>query len=89
MGRLKRLQIQKKWVWVQPGHISFVEIDLEIISTASFPLSLSQEGLFVSYRQKYMHLVRVNCLGGLSLPKNSVSRLTDWLDMILIDHNRS
>ena len=31
-----------------------------------------------------MHLVLVNRLGGLSLPMNSMSRLSDWLDMTLI-----
>ena len=30
-----------------------------------------------------MHEVLVNCLGGLSLPRKSVVRLTDHVDMIL------
>ena len=36
----------------------------------------------VSYWQKYVHEVLVNRLGGLSLPKKRMVRLTDRLDMI-------
>ena len=36
----------------------------------------------VSYWRQYGHLVLVNRLG--SLPRNSMDRLTDWLDMTLI-----
>ena len=38
---------------------------------------------FVSYRQKYVHEVLVNRLGGLSLPRKSVVRLTDRPNMTL------
>ena len=37
----------------------------------------------VSYWRKYVHEVLVNRLGGLSLPRKSVVRLTDWPDMTL------
>ena len=37
----------------------------------------------VSYWQKYVHEVPVNRLGGLSLPRKSVVRLTDRPDMTL------
>ena len=37
----------------------------------------------VSYWRKYMHEVLVNRLGGLSLPRKSVVRLTDRPDMTL------
>ena len=37
----------------------------------------------VSYWRKYVHEVLVNRLGGLSLPKKSVGRLTDRPDMTL------
>ena len=37
----------------------------------------------VSYWQKYVHEVLVNCLGGLSLPRKSVVRLTDHPNMTL------
>ena len=37
----------------------------------------------VSYWQKYVHEVLVNRLGGLRLPRKSVVRLTDHLDMTL------
>ena len=32
----------------------------------------------------YVHLVLAGCLGGLSLSRNSVSRLTDWLTVTII-----
>ena len=38
----------------------------------------------VSYWRKYVHEVPVNRLGGLSLPRKSVVRLTDRPDMTLI-----
>ena len=34
-----------------------------------------------------MHLVLVNCLGGLDLPRNSKVRLTDCPDMTMAVHN--
>ena len=37
----------------------------------------------VSYWRKYVHKVLINRLGGLSLPKKSVVRLTDRPDMTL------
>ena len=37
----------------------------------------------VSYWQKYVHEVVVNHLGGLSLPRKSVVRLTDCPNMII------
>ena len=37
----------------------------------------------VSYWRKYLHEVLVNCLGGLSLPRKNVVRLTDRPDMTL------
>ena len=41
-----------------------------------FPSADSRRGL-VSYWQKYLHLVLVDLLGGLSLPRNSMIRLID------------
>ena len=38
----------------------------------------------VSYWRKYVHLLPVNPLGGLSLPRNSVVRLTDSPAMTLV-----
>ena len=35
----------------------------------------------VNYWLNYMHLVMYDCLGGLSMPRNSVVRLTDHPDM--------
>ena len=40
----------------------------------------------VSYWRKYVHEVLVNGLGGLSLPRKSVVRLTDRPDMTLDDY---
>ena len=37
----------------------------------------------VSYWRKYVHEVLVNRLGGLSLPRKSVVRLTDRLEMTI------
>lgn len=47
-----------------PSHIAFMETDLEILS--------EPRKTFVS--NGFAHLVLVNKLGGLSLPKNSVNR---------------
>ena len=38
--------------------------------------SADSNGAVVSYWRKYVHEVLVNCLGGLSLPRKSVVRLT-------------
>ena len=41
---------------------------------------------FVSYWRKYVQEVLVNRLGGLSLPRLSVARLTDHPDMTIDDY---
>ena len=46
------------------------------------PSALSRRAV-VSYWRKYVHEVLVNRLGGLSLPRKSVVRLTDRSDMTL------
>ena len=46
------------------------------------PSSFSRRAV-VSYWRKYVHKVLVNRLGGLSLPRKSVVRLTDRPDMTL------
>ena len=38
---------------------------------------------YFAYSRKYVHEVLVNHLGGLSLPRKSVDRLTDRPDMTL------
>ena len=45
--------------------------------------SADSGGAFVSYWRKYVQEVLVNRLGGLSLPRKSVVRLTDCRDMTL------
>ena len=47
-----------------------------------FPSTLSRRAV-ISYWRKYVHEVLVNRLGGLSLSRKSVIRLTDRLDMTL------
>ena len=62
-----------------------------IPSTATFvsPFTGSRRTV-VNYWQKYVHLVLVNHLGGLSLPRNSVVKLTDHPDMtIAVYHGQS
>ena len=43
--------------------------------------SADSRGAVVSYWRKYVHEVLLNRLGGLSLPRKSVARLTDRPDM--------
>ena len=45
------------------------------------PSAFSRRATVVSYWRKYVHEVLVNRLGGLSLPRKSVVRLTDRPDM--------
>ena len=56
-----------------------------VASQATYFLSSSPDSrrAVASYWQKYVHKVLVNCLGGLSLPRKSVVRLTDPPDMTL------
>ena len=48
-----------------------------------FSFHFFKKGSVVSYWRKYVHEVLVNRLGGLSLPRKSVVRLTDHPDMTL------
>ena len=70
-------------LYPRSSHISFVEIGHEIISMAILSLLLSDSSrAVVSYWGEVLALiVLVYCLG--SLPRNSVDRLTDPLDMTL------
>ena len=49
----------------------------------SFLLPLIQEGQLLVTGEKYVHIVLVNRLGGLSMPRKSVVRLTDHPDMTI------
>ena len=53
-----------------------------MIDTFVSPSAFSRRAV-VSYWRKYVHEVLVNRLGGLSLPRKSVVRLTDRPDMTL------
>ena len=56
--------------------------NIYIILTFVSPSAFSRRAV-VSYWRKYVHEVLVNRLGGLSLPRKSVVRLTDRPDMTL------
>ena len=64
------LQIQESWAWIPAWHITFVEIDHEIISVVILPLPLIQEGHLSVTRE-------------LSLPKKKCEYVNVWLDMTL------
>ena len=55
---------------------------MHIYTNTTYPSAFSRRAV-VSYWQKYVHEVLVNRLGGLSLPRKSVVRLTDRPDMTL------
>ena len=59
-----------------------MEIDHEIISTAIHLLSADSRRVVVSYMQKYVQEVLVNCLVKLAQEKNVV-RLTDHSDITI------
>ena len=65
-------------IWLIIPHLSLLL--LPIWSTA---YHAGSRGAVVSYWRKYMQEVLVNPLGGLSLPRKSVVRLTDCPDMTL------
>ena len=63
---------------------------VNLLSSYTFvsPSAFSRRAV-VSYWRKYVHEVLVNRLGGLSLPRKSVVRLTDRPDMTLdVDRGR-
>ena len=51
--------------------------------TTYFRFFFRSRGVVVSYWRKYVHEVLVNHLGGLSLPRKSVVRLTDRPDVTI------
>ena len=72
-------------------NIEVARINIFIIGLVRYPvwqhtfvsLSAFSRRAVVSYWRKYVHKVLVNRLGGLSLPRKSVVRLTDRPDMTL------
>ena len=68
----------------QFGHITLSEIDHKIILRQCSPSTDSSRTVVSYWRKHTVHLVLVNRLGGLCLPRNSVDRLTDWLGMTLM-----
>ena len=67
----RKPEVQESWVRYPVWQHTFV-----------FPFAFSRRAV-VSYWRKYVHEVLVNRLGGLSLPRKSVVRLTDRPDMTL------
>ena len=63
-------------------HIHGLDKDSQLQHTFVSPSAFSRRAV-VSYWRKYVHEVLVNRLGGLSLPRKSVVRLTDHPDMTL------
>ena len=59
-----------------------METDHKTLSTVISPSNDSRMAV-VSYWRKYGHLVLVNCLGAISLSRNSAVRLTDRPDMTI------
>ena len=59
-----------------------MRLDTKTYLTGHIPSAFSRRAV-VSYWRKYVHEVLVNRLGGLSLPRKSVVRLTDHPDMTL------
>ena len=66
------------------GHLTRKSGDLGSVWQHTFlsPSAFSRRAV-VSYWRKYVHEVLVNRLGGLSLPRKSVVKLTDRPDMTL------
>ena len=72
VGRAPDSQVRAPGFDTQSGHI-----------LSSVSPSADSRGAVVNYWCKYVHEVLVKRLGGLSLPRKSVVRLTDRLNMIL------
>ena len=67
-------------------YVSFatnLNIAYQVLATHTFVSPADSRGAVVSYWPKCVHEVLVNRLGGLSLPRKSVARLTDRPDMTL------
>ena len=95
---LRSLNIFEGVIWypssgsLMPGHIAQSvghltrksEVPSSIPGLATYyHFFFRSRGPVVSYWRKYVHEVLVNHLGGLSLPRKSVIRLTDRPDMNL------
>ena len=65
------------------GHLTRKSEALDSIPGIFVSPSADSRGAVVSYWRKYVHEVLVNRLGGLSLPRKSVARLTDRPGMTL------
>ena len=80
-----------KYSLAREHKIRFVGLVLKKVSWVRYPVwqhtfvspSAFSRRAVVSYWRKYVHEVLVNRLGGLSLPRKSVVRLTDRPDMTL------
>ena len=70
-----------------PGHVAqsvgHLTCKSEVWPHTFVSPSTDSRGAVVSYWRKYVHEVLVDPLGGLSMPRKSVDRLTDRPDMTL------
>ena len=79
----QNIRVQSWTFWMHPHMIEILTVlFIVMIVTVNCPSAFSRRAV-VSYWRKYVHEVLVNRLGGLSLPKKSVVRLTDRPDMTL------
>ena len=76
--QLPRPHILHTWLVSQGSWVRYPVWQHTFVSPSAF-----SRRAVVSYWRKYVHEVLVNCLGGLSLPRKSVVRLTDRPDMTL------
>ena len=67
--------------YYNPGRVT--QCVVRLTQEPEVPGRLTYFRFVVSYWRKYLHEVLVNHLGGLSLPRESVVRLTDSHDMTL------
>ena len=88
LGMIFFLFFLSVYVWkYDEGFVHFLHI--VATSHSAFSPSADSRGAVVSYWQKYVQEVLVNGLGGLSLPRKSVVRLTDCPDMTLDVYNNT
>ena len=90
-SKVNLLSIPKKYYYIKIFIIYFLKTKQSVSSMHRYPVwqhtfvspSAFSRRAVVSYWRKYVHEVLVNRLGGLSLPRKSVARLTDRPDMTL------
>ena len=77
-GKKKGLTVQRYLMYLRLSWVRYPVWEHTFVSPSAF-----SRRAVVSYWRKYVHEVLLNRLGGLSLPRKSVIRLTDRPDMTL------